>query len=119
LSSVPDFGQRLDAAFGGGDDLDIVRIDRADGAQLVQLGLEAGLLVALPGGFQRIAQCKGKLAAALLQQYQILHRRLGGLHLGFDVRNLVAVDFTDGDAERIIHAGGAAGQHVDEGLGVG
>ena len=61
-------GQRLDAALGGGDDLDVVRIDRADGAQLVELGLEAGLLVAVPGRLQRVAEREGDLAAALLQQ---------------------------------------------------
>src|SRR6185369_4762050 len=110
--------QRLDAALGGGDDLDVIRIDRADGAQLVQLGLEAGLLVAFPRGFEGIAEGKGDLATALLQQDQILDRGLGSLHLGLHVRNLVAVDFSDRDAERIIDAGCATGQDVDELLGL-
>jgi hypothetical protein len=112
-----EIGQRLDAAVGGGDDLDVVRIDRPDGAQLVHLGLEAGLLVAVPGGFERIAQRKGDLAAALLQQDQIFHRRLGGLYLGLHVGNLVAVDLSDSDPERIVDTGCATGQHVNECLG--
>ena len=85
-------------------------------AQFVELGLEAGFLVALPRRFQGIAKRKRDLAAALLQQDQILDRGLGGLDLGLHVRNLVAVDFSDGDAERVIDAGGAAGQHIDEPL---
>jgi hypothetical protein len=51
-------GQRLDAAFGGGDDLDVVRIDRADGAQLVELGLEAGLSVAFQAAFSESPSVK-------------------------------------------------------------
>lgn len=110
--------QRLDAAVGGGDDLDVVRIDRADDAQLVELGLEAGFGIAFPGGFQRVAEREGDFAAALLQQIEILDRRLGGLHLRLHVGNLLAVDLRDRDPEWIVHAGRAAGQYVDELLGV-
>ncbi len=109
-------GQRLDAALGGGDDLDVVRIDRADGAQLVELGLEAGFLVAVPGRLQGVAEREGELARAPLQQHEVFDRGLGGLDLGFDVRNLVAEDFSDGDAERVIDAGSTAGEHIDEAL---
>src|SRR6185503_7380778 len=85
-------------------------------AQSVQPGLEAGLLVAFPGGLQGIAERESEFSTALLQQDQILHRGLGGLHLGLHVGNLVAVDLSDGDAEWIIHTGSSAGQDVDEAL---
>jgi hypothetical protein len=74
----------------------------------------SGLLVAVPRRFQGVAERERDLAAALLQQDQVLDRRLGGLHLGLHIRNLVGVDFADRDAERVIHAGRTAGQHVDE-----
>jgi hypothetical protein len=70
-----------------------------------------------PGGLQRVPHRKRDLAAALLQQDQVLHRGLGGLHLGPHIGKLVAVDFSDRNPERIIYAGGAAGQHVDKMLG--
>jgi hypothetical protein len=114
LSSVPDLGaptERLLPLRSAS-----VLMPLSDVAQLVELGLEPCLLVALPGGLQRIAERKRNLAAALLQQDQIFDRGLGGLDLGLRARNLVAEDFSDGDAEWIIHAGCTAGQHVDEGL---
>ena len=92
LSSVPDFGapdrdalalqvgQRLDARVGAGDDLDVVRVDAGDAAQLLERRLEAGFLVALPRVGEGVAEREGDLAAAGLQQVQVLDRRLGRLH---------------------------------------
>ena len=61
LSSVPDFGAPTERLLPlrsasvlmprilARHDLDVVRIDRRDAAQLVERRLEAGVLVALPG----------------------------------------------------------------------
>src|SRR6266700_6731112 len=64
--------------------------------------------------FSESPECKRDLATALLQQNQILDRRLGGLYLGLHASNLVGVDFSDRNTERVIHPGCAAGQLVDE-----
>src|SRR6202000_2017038 len=53
-ASALEIGQGLDLAVRGCDDLNIIRINRTDGAQLVQPGLETRLPVALPRGFERI-----------------------------------------------------------------
>src|SRR5262249_27244836 len=49
--------------------------------------------------------------------YQILDRGFGWPAPGPHGWNLVAVDFSDGDAERVIYAGCAASQYVHESPG--
>ena len=97
-------GQRLDPGLLRSDDLHVIGIDRADAAQLVQLGLEADFLIALPGVGQAVAEREGDFALALLQQVQILDRSLGRLHGWPAIGNLVGEDFRDGDAQRIVDA---------------
>lgn len=59
-------GKRLDAALLRGDDLNVVRIDRRDAAQVIELRLEARLLIALPSKGQAVAEREGNLSLALL-----------------------------------------------------
>jgi hypothetical protein len=61
----------------------------------------------------------GSRKPALLQQVEVLDRRLGGLDLRARAFDAVAVDFRQRDAERIIDARGAAGENVDEFLRLG
>ena len=51
---------------------------------------------------------------ALLQQVEVLDRGLGRLHLGARALDALGVDLRQRDAERVVDARGAAGQHVDE-----
>ncbi len=131
LSSVPDFGaptemrlalevgERLDAGVGARDDLDVVRIDGRDAAQLFQRRLEARFLVALPRIRQRIAERERHLAAPGLQQVEVLHRRLGRLHGCLDAGDRLADVIGECHAERVVDAAGAARQDVDELVGGG
>jgi hypothetical protein len=73
-------GHGLDAGIGAGDDLDVVGVDRRHAAQLVERRLEAGFRIALPGVGQRVAEGQGDLAAAGLQQVEVLGAGLGRLH---------------------------------------
>ena len=131
MSSVPDFGapteRRLPFRSASvlmpdslrGDHLDVVGIDGGDAAQLVELALEAGLLVAGPAQREAVAEGEADLALALLQQGEVFHRSLGGLDRRAGALHLVGEDLGERDAERVIDAGGAAGQDVDEVLGLG
>jgi hypothetical protein len=60
-----------------------------------------------------------KAISPLLQQVQVFNRRFGGLDLRLHALDLVAVNLGQRDTERIVDAGGAAGQHVDEFLRLG
>ncbi|MNZ58502.1 hypothetical protein D3C78_765140 [compost metagenome] len=108
-------GQGLDAGVGAGDDLDVVRIGAGDGAQLGQRRLEAGVLDALPGIIYRVGQREAQLAATGLQQVEVLHRGLGGLHRGLRTFDAVAVQLRQAHTDRVVHPAGAAGEDVDEG----
>ena len=101
------------------DDLDVVRIDGGDAAQLVELAGEAGFRVAFRREFHRVAQREGDLALALLQKVEVLDRGLGRLHLRAGALDALAIDIRKGDAERIVYARGAAREHVDELLRLG
>src|SRR5690606_128106 len=90
-----------------------------DAAQLVELAGEAGLGVAFPAELHRIAEREGDLALALLQEVEILDGGLGRLHLDARALDRVAVDLRQRDAERIVDARRAAGEHVDELLRLG
>ena len=109
--------QGLDAGFGVGDDLDVVRVGAGDGAQLLQRRLEAGVFHAVPGIGHRVAQGEGQFAATGLQQVEVLHRCLGRLYRGLGAVDAVAVQLRQGHADRVVHAAGATGKHVDEGWG--
>ena len=76
--------------------------------------LEAGVLVAFPRVGQRVAERERDLAAPGLQQIQVLDRGLGRLHRRLDAGHRLADGVGERDAERIVDAAGAAGQHVDE-----
>ena len=109
--------ERPDPGVGAGDDLDVVGIDRGDPAQLLQRRLESGFLVTLPGVRQRVAEREGDFAAAGLQQVQVLDRRLGRLHRGLGRGQRLADVAGERHAQRVVDAAGAAGEHVDEGVG--
>ena len=74
---------------------------------------------AFPGRLDRIAERQRDFALAALQQVEVLDRRLGRLHLGARTRNLFTVDLAERHAERVVDAAGAAGQDVDELVGLG
>ena len=112
-------GKRLDAGLLGGDDLDVVRIDGGDAAQFVELAGKAGLGVAFRRELDGIAERKGDLALALLQEVEVLDRGLGRLHLRAGALDALAIDIGQGNAERIVYAGSAAREHVDELLRLG
>ena len=102
-----------------GDDLDVVRIDGGDAAQLVELAGEAGLGVAFRRELDGIAEREGDLALALLQEVEVLDRGLGRLHLRAGALDALAIDIRKRDAERIVYARSAAREHVDEFLRLG
>ena len=106
--------ERLDAAFLGRDDLNVVRVDRANDAKLVQLRAEAGIGVAGPALRERVAEREGDFALAGLQQVEIFDRSLGRLHGRTRVLDLVRVELGERNAERIVDAGSAASENVDE-----
>ena len=110
-------GERLDARVGTRDDLDVVRVDRSDAAQFFERRLESGVLVAFPRVRQRVAERERNLAAAGLQQIEILHRSLGRLDRGLDLRHRLADRVGQSDAQRVVDAARSAGQHVDELVG--
>src|SRR5690606_29095127 len=107
-------GERLDAGFRAGDDLDVVRVDGGDPAQLVQRRLEADFGVALPGSREGVAESEGDLAAPGLDEVQVFDRSLGRLDRGFHLGNGLAIDLGQGNAERVVDPAGAPGQDVDE-----
>ena len=108
-----EIGERLDAGVLGGDDLDVVRINRRDGAEFVELRGEAHVRLALPGEAHGIGERKCDLAATGLQQVEVLDGSLGRLHRDLGVRKRLAVDGGECVAERVIDAAGAAGQDID------
>ncbi|MDT4844974.1 hypothetical protein FQZ97_789460 [compost metagenome] len=107
-------GQGLDARVGAGDDLDVVVVGGREAAQLVQLLGEARFGLALPGVGQGIGQRQGQLAAAGLQQVEVLGRGLGDLGGGACVGDVLGEDLRQRHAQRVVHAALAAGEHVDE-----
>src|SRR6185312_76598 len=110
-------GQRLDSRIGARNDLDVVRIDGGDAAQFFQRRLESGFFIAFPGIRQRIAEREGDLAAARLQQVEILDRGLGGLDRSLELRHRFADRIGQRHAERVVNAAGSPGQHIDELVG--
>src|SRR5690606_32648393 len=97
-----------------GDDLYVVVVGTGDGAQTLERGLEAGVLDTVPGVGNRVTQGEGQFAATGLQQVEVFHRCLGGLHGSLGAIDLVVL-LRQGDADRVVHAAGAAGEDVDEG----
>ena len=98
--------------------MDVVRVHRRDAAQLVERRLEAGFRIALPGVREGVAESQRRFALGGLQQVEVLGAGLGRLHRRFGAGQGLAVDLRQRDAERVIHPAGAAGEHVDELLGL-
>src|SRR5690606_27365317 len=109
-----EIGQRLDAGFLAGDDLDVVRVGGGDGPQTLEWRLEAGVFHAVPGIVHRIAEGEGQFAAPGLQQVEVFHRGFGGLYGNLGIAHTAAVQLGNGHAYRVIHPAGAAGEDVDE-----
>jgi hypothetical protein len=107
--------QGLDAGFGVGHDLDVVRVGTGDGPQLLQRRLEARVFHAIPGIGHRVAEGEGQLTTTCLQQVEVFHRGLGRLDRGLGAFDAVAVQLRQGHANRVVHATGTASEHVDEG----
>ena len=62
--------------------------------------------------------CRELLNMAGLQQIEVFGAGLGRLHGGLGIGHGLGVDLGYGDAHRVIHARGAAGQNIDEVGGV-
>jgi hypothetical protein len=114
-----EIGQRLDARVRPGDDLDVVRVDRGDAAELLERRLESRLFVAFPGIRERIAERECNFAASGLQQVQVLDRRLGRLDRRLERRHRLADDVRKCYAQRVVDAACSTRQHIDERLGGG
>src|SRR5690606_24034951 len=106
--------QGLDPGFLAGNDMDVVRVGRRDGAQTLEGCFEAGIFDAVPGIIHRVAQGEGQLATARLQQVEVLYRCLGGLNGGLGTLDLVVL-LRQGYADRVVNAAGTASEDVDEG----
>jgi hypothetical protein len=63
---------------------------------------------------ERIAKREHDLAAARLQEIEVLDRSLGCLHRCLDVRHRLADVVGERAAEQVTDAAGPVGQHVDE-----
>ena len=102
----------------GGDDLDVVRVDRGDAAQLVELALEAGLLVAVPASARLSPSVKAISPLPCWSRLRFSTEALVAWTEGRLPGIFSVIDLRERDAERIVDARGAAGQDVDEVLGL-
>ncbi|MNZ95857.1 hypothetical protein D3C78_1150270 [compost metagenome] len=112
---APEVGQGVDPCLGTGNHLDVVAVGAADGTQVLQRRLEAGIRHAVPGVAHRVAEGEGQLAAPGLQQIEVFHRGLGRLHRGLGAVDVPAIQLRQGGADRVVHPAGAAGEDIDEG----
>ena len=85
----------------------------------VSLLLKPGLLVAGPAESQAVAEREGDLALALLEKRQVFHRCFGRLDGRTAALELVGIDLRERDPKRVVHAGRAARQNIDELLSLG
>src|SRR5690606_20908709 len=106
--------QGLDPGFLAGNDVNVVRVGRRDGAQTLEGCLEAGIFDAVPGIGHRVAQGEGQLATTRLQQVEVFYRCLGGLNGALGTFDLVVL-LRQGYADQVVNAAGTASEDVDEG----